>query len=40
ASYPTDMPAQVVSAIQSAGNLDWNVSTDPDGNHEKLVHIP
>lgn len=40
ASYPTDMPAQVVSAIQSTGNLDWNVSTDPDGNHEKLVHIP
>lgn len=40
ASHPTDTPAQVVSALQSAGNLDWNVSTDPDGTHEKLIHIP
>ncbi|EPA06045.1 S8 family peptidase [Candidatus Nitrosarchaeum limnium] len=39
-SHPTDTPAQVVDALQSAGNIDWNVSTDPDGIHEKLIHIP
>jgi subtilisin family serine protease len=40
ASNPTASPAQVVSALQNAGNLDWNYSTDPDGIHEKLIHIP
>jgi subtilisin len=40
ASHPDDSPAQVVSALQNAGNLDWNVSTDPDLIHEKLIHIP
>ncbi|CAD6517802.1 Subtilisin amylosacchariticus [metagenome] len=40
ASHPIDTPAQVVSALQSAGNLEWKVSTDPDGTPEKLIHIP
>lgn len=40
ASHPTDTPALVVSALQSTGNLEWKVSTDPDEIHEKLIHIP
>jgi len=39
ASNPGSTPAQVTSALQAAGNLDWNLSTDPDTIHEKLVQI-
>ncbi len=40
ANNPSASPAQVVSALQTNGNLIWNLSSDPDENHEKLVHIP
>lgn len=39
ASNPGSSPAQVTSALQTAGNLDWNVATDPDAINEKLVQI-
>ena len=39
ASNPGSSTAQVTSALQTAGNLDWNVSTDPDTFNEKLVQI-
>lgn len=39
ASNPGSSPAQVTSALQAAGNLDWNVATDPDAINEKLVQI-
>ena len=32
-------PAQVTSALQLAGNLDWDVTTDPDNDNEELVQI-
>ena len=40
ASNPSASPAQVISALQAAGNLDWNVASDPDNTHENLVHVP
>jgi len=39
ASNPSTSPAQVISALQTAGNLDWDVTTDPDNTNEKLVQI-
>jgi len=39
ASNPGSSPADVISTLQEAGNLDWNVSTDPDTLNEKLVQI-
>lgn len=39
ASNPGSSPAQVTSILQTAGNLDWNVATDPDTINEKLVQI-
>lgn len=39
ASNPGSSPAQVISALQTAGNLDWNLSTDLDTINEKLVQI-
>jgi len=40
ASNTSATPAQVESALQLAGNHDWDVTTDPDITNEKLVHIP
>lgn len=39
ANNPNSSPAQVTSALQTAGNLNWNTLTDPDSIHEKLVQI-
>jgi subtilisin family serine protease len=39
ASNTNASPSQVASALQTAGNLDWNIVSDPDGNPEKLVQI-
>lgn len=39
ASNPGATPAQVKTAIQNAGNLNWNTATDPDGNPEKLLNV-
>ena len=36
---PGASPAQVKSALQAAGNLGWNVATDPDGTHEPLLNV-
>lgn len=32
-------PAQVKSALQSAGNLNWNDAEDPDSTREKLLNV-
>jgi subtilisin family serine protease len=32
-------PAQVKTALQSAGNLSWNASDDPDGLKERLLNV-
>jgi hypothetical protein len=39
ASRPNATPAEVKEALQYLGNLDWDVSTDPDAYHEKLVDV-
>ncbi len=39
ATHPSATPAQVKSALQSAGNLNWNNSDDPDGIKEKLIDV-
>jgi subtilisin family serine protease len=39
ASNPGATPAQVKTAIQNAGNLNWNTATDPDGNPERLLNV-
>ncbi|HEY0605228.1 MAG TPA: S8 family peptidase [Herpetosiphonaceae bacterium] len=39
ANNPGATPAQVKTAIQNAGNLNWNTATDPDGNPEKLLNV-
>jgi subtilisin family serine protease len=36
---PGASPAQVKSALQAAGNLGWNVATDPDAAHEPLLNV-
>ena len=36
---PGASPAQVKSALQAAGNLGWNVATDPDPAHEPLLNV-
>lgn len=38
-THPTATPSQVKSALQSAGNLNWNNSDDPDGIKERLVNV-
>ena len=40
ASNPSASLTQVISALQAAGNLDWDVASDPDNTHENLVHVP
>jgi subtilisin family serine protease len=32
-------PAEVKEALQYLGNLDWNVATDPDSFHERLLDV-
>jgi subtilisin family serine protease len=39
ASHPGASPAQVKSALQSAGNLNWNNVDDPDGTKEVIVNV-
>lgn len=39
ASNEGDSPAEVTSALDTAGNLYWDLTTDPDSDHEKLVDI-
>ena len=39
ASHPGATPAQVKSALQSAGTLDWNDSDDPDSTKERLLNV-
>jgi subtilisin family serine protease len=39
ANNPGASPAQVKSAIQNAGNTNWNQSGDPDGIKEKLLNV-
>jgi subtilisin len=38
-THPTATPAQVKSALQAAGNLNWNNSDDGDGTKERLVNV-
>jgi subtilisin family serine protease len=39
ANNPNATPSQVKSAIQNAGNLNWNQTGDPDGIKEKLLNV-
>jgi subtilisin family serine protease len=39
ASNPGASPAQVKSALQAAGNTDWNNADDPDSIKEKLLNV-
>ncbi|WP_343035530.1 S8 family peptidase [Isoptericola sediminis] len=39
ATHPSASPAQVKSALQSAGTTDWNDVDDPDGTKEKLLNV-
>jgi subtilisin family serine protease len=39
ANNPAATPAQVKSALQSAGTLDWNDSDDPDSTKERLLNV-
>jgi len=39
ATHPSATPAQVKSALQSAGTLDWNDSDDPDSTKERLLNV-
>ena len=39
ATHPGATPAQVKSALQAAGNLDWNDAADPDPIKEKLLNV-
>ncbi|MDH5243333.1 MAG: S8 family serine peptidase [Chloroflexota bacterium] len=36
---PGASPLQVKEALQYLGNLGWNLSTDPDSRHEKLLDV-
>jgi subtilisin len=39
ATHPSATPAQVKSALQAAGTLDWNDAADPDPIKEKLLNV-
>ncbi|MCI0397301.1 MAG: S8 family peptidase [Chloroflexi bacterium] len=39
AGNPGASPSQVKSALQNAGNLNWNDSDDPDGTQERLLDV-
>jgi len=36
---PGATPAQVKTALQNAGTLNWNTATDPDGNPDRLLNV-
>jgi subtilisin family serine protease len=38
-THPGASPAAVKTALQAAGNLNWNASDDPDGIKEKLLNV-
>jgi subtilisin len=38
-THPTATPAQVKTALQNAGSLNWNSSDDPDGIKERLLNV-
>jgi subtilisin len=38
-SRPLATPTAVKTALQAMGNLDWNVATDPDAYHERLLDV-
>ena len=38
-THPTATPAQVKSALQAAGNLNWSTATDRDATHEPLLNV-
>jgi subtilisin len=38
-THPTATPAQVKSALQAAGNLNWSNADDGDGTKERLVNV-
>jgi subtilisin family serine protease len=38
-THPSATPDQVKSALQAAGNLNWNNADDPDGVKEPLVNV-
>jgi len=39
ANNPAASPSAVKSALQAAGNLNWNTATDPDGNPDTLLNV-
>lgn len=39
AGNPGASPSQIKTALQNAGNLNWNTATDPDGNPERLLDV-
>ncbi|MGE5718458.1 MAG: hypothetical protein ACM3XQ_01140 [Nocardioidaceae bacterium] len=39
ATHPGATPAQVKSALQSAGSLDWNNADDRDSTKERLLDV-
>ena len=39
ATHPTATPAQVKSALQASGTLDWNNSDDGDNTKERLLDV-
>ncbi len=39
ASRPQLTPAEVKEALQYLGTLNWKVTSDPDGTHEKLLNV-
>jgi subtilisin len=38
-AHPAATPAAVKTALQAAGNLNWNASDDPDGIKEQLLNV-
>ncbi|HET8684114.1 MAG TPA: S8 family serine peptidase, partial [Micromonosporaceae bacterium] len=39
ATHPTASPSAVKSALQAAGNFNWNVATDPDTTDDILLNV-
>ena len=38
-ALPISTPAQVKTALQNAGNLNWNDVDDPDPTKERLLNV-
>jgi subtilisin family serine protease len=38
-THPSATPAQVKTALQAAGNLNWNDTDDPDPTKERLLNV-